>query len=83
METFKEQLEQIHTFLSSNKPLAYSTLLHLQQQSGTDSSFVQLLADSSSIIVPYILVDIFNNDEEMWVPPNHLFKEFKFYVMMV
>ncbi|XP_016448044.2 uncharacterized protein LOC107773110 [Nicotiana tabacum] len=65
METFKEQLEQIHTFLSSNKPLAYSTLLHLQQQSGTDSSFVQLLADSSSIIVPYILVDIFNNDEEI------------------
>ncbi|MCD7466471.1 hypothetical protein HAX54_003220 [Datura stramonium] len=65
MENFKEQLEQIQTLLSSNKPLAYSTLLHLQQQSGTDPSLVRLLADSSSLIVPCILADVSVNDEEI------------------
>ncbi|XP_060172031.1 uncharacterized protein LOC132603135 isoform X2 [Lycium barbarum] len=65
METFKEQLEQIETILSSNKQLAYSSLLHLQQQSGTDPSLVRLLADSCSIIVPYIVVDVSDNDEEI------------------
>lgn len=65
METFEEQFDQITTLLSSNKLLAYSTLLHLQQQSGADPSLVKLLADSSSIIVSYIISDVSDNDEEM------------------
>ncbi|XP_015081032.1 uncharacterized protein LOC107024552 [Solanum pennellii] len=65
METFEEQFDQITTLLSSNKPLAYSTLLHLQQQSGADPSLVKLLADSSSIIVSYIISDVSDNDEEI------------------
>ncbi|CAN4103532.1 unnamed protein product [Withania somnifera] len=61
----KEQLDQIESLLSSNKSLAYSTLLHLQQQSSNDASLVRLLSDSCSIIMHYILVDVLNKDEEI------------------
>ncbi|PHU10415.1 hypothetical protein BC332_22275 [Capsicum chinense] len=58
-------MEEIEAQLSSNKSLGYSTLLHLQQQSGADPSLLRLLVDSSSVIVHYILADVYDNDEEI------------------
>ncbi|XP_059635152.1 uncharacterized protein LOC132277329 [Cornus florida] len=69
MEKFSGQLEEIRTLLSSNtkahKPFAYSTLLHLQEQSSTDPSSIQLLADSSRALLSPILTDISDADEEI------------------
>ncbi|PHT55407.1 hypothetical protein CQW23_03893 [Capsicum baccatum] len=58
-------MEEIEAQLSSNRSLGYSTLLHLQQQSGADPSLLRLLVDSSSVIVHYILADVYDNDEEI------------------
>ncbi|KAL6974136.1 hypothetical protein U1Q18_028319 [Sarracenia purpurea var. burkii] len=71
MAKFYDQLEEIKTLLSSktksNKPLAYSTLLNLQEQSSSsaDHSLIQLLADASSSLVSLILIDISDDDEEI------------------
>ncbi|CAL5360829.1 unnamed protein product [Camellia sinensis] len=68
-----DQLEEIKTLLSSNtkshKPFAYSTLLHLQEQSSssTDPSLIQSLADASRPILSSILTDVSNDDEEIAV----------------
>ncbi|CAL5438909.1 unnamed protein product [Camellia sinensis] len=64
---------EIKTLLSSNtkshKPFAYSTLLHLQEQSSssTDPSLIQSLADASRPILSLILTDVSNDDEEIAV----------------
>lgn len=69
MSNFRDQIEEIKTLLSSNtksnKTIAYSTLLHLQEQATTDHSLVQLLADSSHPLLSLIVVDINDDDEEM------------------
>lgn len=69
MANFTEQLEEIKTLLSShsmsNKPFAYSTLLHLQEHSTSDPSLIQSLANLSHSLLSSILMDIFNGDEEM------------------
>lgn len=64
----KEQIEEIKGLLSSkNKPLAYSKLLHFQQQSTEDTSSIQILVDSIHDILSPVVVDIANYDEEMYV----------------
>ncbi|CAI9779690.1 unnamed protein product [Fraxinus pennsylvanica] len=71
MENFesKEQIEEIKGLLSSkNKPLAYSKLLHFQQQSTEDTSSIQILADSIHDILSSVVVDIANYDEEIAAP---------------
>ncbi|KAA8522989.1 hypothetical protein F0562_009412 [Nyssa sinensis] len=69
MATFSDQLVEVKTLLSSNtkshKPFAYSTLLHLQEQSNTDASLLQSLADSSRALLSLILTDISDDDEEI------------------
>lgn len=78
MANFSDQIDEIKTLLSSDattksqKPVAYSTLLHLQEQSSSatgDPSLIQTLADASLALLPPILADIFDEDEEMWVTP--------------
>ncbi|CAK9141237.1 unnamed protein product [Ilex paraguariensis] len=69
MANFRDQLEEIKTLLSSNtkshKPVAYSTLLHLQEQSSTDQSLIQSLAHSSHSLLSSILIDISADEEEI------------------
>ncbi|KAI8570688.1 hypothetical protein RHMOL_Rhmol01G0055200 [Rhododendron molle] len=74
MADFSDQIEEIKTLLSSaattksQKPVAYSTLLHLQEQSSSatgDPSLIQSLADASLALLPPILADIFDDDEEI------------------
>ncbi|XP_057508655.1 uncharacterized protein LOC130791509 isoform X1 [Actinidia eriantha] len=71
MANFSHQIEEIKTLLSSttksDKPVAYSTLLHLQEQSscGTDPSLIQSLAGASPSLLSPILTDISSDDEEI------------------
>lgn len=77
MANFAEQLEKIKTLLTtssntvsshhqkSEKPFAYSTLLHLQEQATNDPAMIQSLADSFNCLIPLILVDVAAHDEEM------------------
>ncbi|KAL2534846.1 Rif1 N domain-containing protein [Abeliophyllum distichum] len=65
----KDQIEEIKGLLSSrNKPLAYSKLLHFQQQSTENTSSIQILADSIHAILSSIVVDIAHYDEEIAAP---------------
>ncbi|KAK9269163.1 hypothetical protein L1049_000932 [Liquidambar formosana] len=69
MADFQNQLEEIKTLLSSNtkanKPFAYSTLLHLQEQSSNNPSSIQTLAQSSHTLLSQIIADISDDDEEI------------------
>lgn len=77
MANFLEQLAKIKTLLTtsastaashhqiSEKALAYSTLLHLQEQATDDPALIQSLADSCNYLISFILVDISSHDEEM------------------
>lgn len=78
MANFSEQLEKVKTLLTtststvsshhhqiSEKPFAYSTLLHLQEQATNDPTLIQSLADSFSYLISFILVDVTAHDEEM------------------
>ncbi|KAH7861068.1 hypothetical protein Vadar_021271 [Vaccinium darrowii] len=74
MANFSDQIEEIKTLLSSTssttsqKPVAYSTLLYLQEQSSSatgDPSLIQCLADASLSLLLPILTDIFDDDEEI------------------
>lgn len=64
-----ERIEEIKALLSSqNKPLAYAKLLRLQEVSaGVDSSAVETLVASSRAILFFLVIDISDNDEEMYV----------------
>lgn len=71
MAEFKEQIEEIKALFSSeNKALAYFKLLHLQEISAVDSSAVKTLADSSRVILAFVVADISCNDEEMYGFPS-------------
>lgn len=71
MAEFREQIEEIKALFSSeNKALAYSKLLHLQEISAVDSSAVKTLADSSRVILAFVVDDILCNDEEMYGFPS-------------
>ncbi|XP_063947095.1 uncharacterized protein LOC108216890 isoform X2 [Daucus carota subsp. sativus] len=77
MANFLEQLAKIKTLLTtsastaashhqiSEKALAYSTLLHLQEQATDDPALIQSLADSCNYLISFILVDISSHDEEI------------------
>ncbi|KAK1403513.1 Telomere-associated protein Rif [Heracleum sosnowskyi] len=77
MANFTEQLKKMKTLLTtststaashhqiSEKPFAYSTLLHLQEQATNDPALIQLLADSFDSLISFILVDVSAHDEEI------------------
>lgn len=69
MSNLSEQLEEIKTALAlntkTNKPLAYSTLLHLQEQSSSSPASIQVLAELTHSLVPLIVTDVHDDDEEM------------------
>ncbi|KAK3213156.1 hypothetical protein Dsin_017862 [Dipteronia sinensis] len=63
------QMEEIKTLISSNstpnKSFGYSSLLHFQEQSNSDPSSIQVLAQSSRCLIGSIVADIFDDDEEI------------------
>lgn len=69
MSNLSEQLEEIKIILASNskssKPLAYSTLLHLQEQSSNTLASIKVLAEISQSLIPLIVADVHDDDEEM------------------
>ncbi|KAM2808208.1 hypothetical protein PS2_043118 [Malus domestica] len=70
MSGFSDQLEEIKSLISSaatkaNKSFAYSTLLHLQQQSSDCHDLIQMLARSSRSLIRPTVADVRNNDEEI------------------
>ncbi|GAB4828246.1 hypothetical protein Ancab_035158 [Ancistrocladus abbreviatus] len=71
MSFFIEELEHIKTLLlstqKSEKSFGYSTLLHLQEQSNTDDSFIQTLRNSTQTLLSSMIVDIQDDDEEVAV----------------
>lgn len=69
MSNFSDQLDEIKTLLSSNinKAFAYSTLLHLQEQSSNTQASIQILAESCQSLIPLIVADVHEDDEEMYV----------------
>ncbi|KAL8136082.1 uncharacterized protein LOC141713639 [Apium graveolens] len=69
MANFTDQLKKIETLLttSTEKPFAYSTLLHLQEQATNDPALIQLLVDSFDSLVSFILSDVSTLDEEIAV----------------
>lgn len=70
MADFREQIEEIKALLSSQKKaVAYPKLLHLQEISAAETSAVETLADSSHAILSFVVADISDNDEEMFVFP--------------
>ncbi|XP_057968502.1 uncharacterized protein LOC131157996 isoform X1 [Malania oleifera] len=72
MANFSEQLQELKALISSSslptKSSAYSALLHLQEQSSTDLSLVQTLAEASPTLLSSILSDVFHQDEEIAAP---------------
>ncbi|GAV88198.1 Rif1_N domain-containing protein [Cephalotus follicularis] len=69
MSKISDQLEQVKNIMFStskaNKSFAYSTLLHFQEQSSDDTSSIQTLVDNTPNLVPVIVSDIFDDDEEI------------------
>lgn len=69
MSNFSDQLEEIKTLISSgtkaNKSFAYSTLLHLQEQSSDSHGLIQTLALGSQSLLYWIVADVHDEDEEM------------------
>ncbi|XP_015894129.1 uncharacterized protein LOC107428164 isoform X1 [Ziziphus jujuba] len=67
MSNFSDQLDEIKTLLSSNinKAFAYSTLLHLQEQSSNTQASIQILAESCQSLIPLIVADVHEDDEEI------------------
>ncbi|KAF8407155.1 hypothetical protein HHK36_006281 [Tetracentron sinense] len=69
MTNFDDQIKEIETLLSSNtradKSFAYSTLLHLQEQSSNDSSAIHALSERSHSLLSLILPCISDDDEEI------------------
>ena len=66
MSNSSDQLEEIKTLISSgSKCLAYSTLLHFQEQSSGDPTSIQALAGISQTLLSLIVADISDDDEEM------------------
>ena len=66
MSNSSDQLEEIKTLISSgSKCLAYSTLLHFQEQSSGDPTSIQVLAGISQTLLSLIVADISDDDEEM------------------
>lgn len=72
MLNFSDQLDEIKSLIYSgtkaNKSFAYSTLLHLQQQSSDSRASIQTLVRTSQSLIHPIVADIQDDDEEMWVP---------------
>ncbi|XP_050203964.1 uncharacterized protein LOC126654003 [Mercurialis annua] len=71
MLNFSDEVEEIKSLINSNykenKSVAYSSLLHLQEQSNNHSSSVQALANSSHTLIASITADISIDDEEIAV----------------
>ncbi|KAI9192702.1 hypothetical protein LWI28_026782 [Acer negundo] len=69
MSSSCHQLEEIKTLISSkstpNKSFGYSSLLHFQEQSNSNPSSIQVLAESSRCLIGSIVADIFDDDEEI------------------
>lgn len=69
MSIVSAKLEEIEALVFSqsnaSKSAAYSTLLHIQEQSTSDYSTVQELAESSRRLISFIVADSLNEDEEM------------------
>ncbi|KAK0571170.1 hypothetical protein LWI29_012067 [Acer saccharum] len=69
MSSSCHQLEEIKTLISSNstpnKSFGYSSLLHFQEQSNSNPSSIQVLAQSSRCLIGSIVADIFDDDEEI------------------
>lgn len=76
MSNFSDQLDEIKTLLSSNiktnKSFAYSTLLHLQEQSSNTQASIQTLAESSQSLIPPIVADVHDEEEEMCVKSSQV-----------
>ncbi|PQM40985.1 hypothetical protein Pyn_24569 [Prunus yedoensis var. nudiflora] len=69
MSNFSDQLDEIKSVISSGtkatKSFAYSTLLHLQQQSSDSPASIQTLAQTSQSLMHPIVADIQDKDEEI------------------
>nr|XP_023896732.1 uncharacterized protein LOC112008629 [Quercus suber]POE55596.1 telomere-associated protein rif1 [Quercus suber] len=66
MSNSSDQLEGIKALISSgSKCLAYSTLLHFQEQSSDDPTSIQALAGISQTLLSLIVADISDDDEEI------------------
>ncbi|KAK7860441.1 telomere-associated protein rif1 [Quercus suber] len=66
MSNSSNQLEEIKTLISSgSKCLAYSTLLHFQEQSSDDPTSIQALAGIPQTLLSLIVADISDDDEEI------------------
>ncbi|KAK4573584.1 hypothetical protein RGQ29_031509 [Quercus rubra] len=66
MSNSSDQLEEIKALISSgSKCLAYSTLLHFQEQSSGDPTSIQALAGISQTLLSLIVADISDDDEEI------------------
>ncbi|KAM1162689.1 hypothetical protein ACFX13_001727 [Malus domestica] len=77
MSGFSDQLEEIKSLISSaatkaNKSFAYSTLLHLQQQSSNCHGSIQMLARSFWSLIRPTVADVRNNDEEIYTSESNL-----------
>ncbi|KAK6273259.1 hypothetical protein POUND7_010342 [Theobroma cacao] len=69
MSNVTDQTEEIKTLISSNsktnKSFGYSTLLHFQEQSSDSPPSIQALAQCSRCLIPLIVADIHDEDEEI------------------
>ena len=67
MSNFSDQLQRIKSSISSgiNKSFAYSTLLYLQEQSTNSSIAVQTLAETTPSLIPLLVADVHDQEEEM------------------
>ncbi|KAL6528108.1 hypothetical protein OROHE_015058 [Orobanche hederae] len=69
MADFREQIEEIKALLTSqDKGMAYVKLLRLQETSAVESSALETLAYSCNAILPSIILDISDSDEEIAAP---------------
>ncbi|GMH04553.1 hypothetical protein Nepgr_006393 [Nepenthes gracilis] len=68
MSKLVEELEQIKTLILStrisDRLFAYSTLLHLQEQSSSDDYSIRLLAECTRVLLSPVIADIQEEDEE-------------------
>uniref|UniRef100_A0A7N2MLH5 Telomere-associated protein Rif1 N-terminal domain-containing protein n=1 Tax=Quercus lobata TaxID=97700 RepID=A0A7N2MLH5_QUELO len=66
MPNSSDQLEEMKALISfGSKCLAYSTLLHFQEQSSGDPTSIQALAGISQTLLSLIVADISDDDEEI------------------
>lgn len=68
MADLREQIEEIKALLSSqSKAFAYTKLLRFQEMSAIEPPVVDILVGSSRTIIGSVVLDISDDDEEMYV----------------